>query len=121
MTTRPYRPAAGTVQMVAAVCAMLTALGVAWIGYLTQTARHGVEQVRTTLAAAKESTDEKLGEIHILVNSQMSAALNVNRITTKRLAEMPGATAEDIEAAQLAQDAYNEHQRRQAAADSQKE
>lgn len=80
--------------------------------------------VATTLKATNTSFGEQLDSIaktgedtHTLVNANMGAALNVNRISTRRLADITNNQA-DIEAADKAEELYLAHERKQATVDA---
>jgi hypothetical protein len=81
-------------------------------------------EVKETLAATNQSFGTKLESIaktaddtHTLVNANMGAALNVNRISTRRLADITKDAA-DIEAADKAEELYLAHERKQATVDA---
>jgi hypothetical protein len=61
---------------------------------------------------AKLQSLEKVGkETHSLVNGALGVQLKITSILARRLAEMPGATAEDQEAARVAEEKYAEHEK----------
>lgn len=83
-----------------------------------------IKEVKETLAANTTATEAKLDSIaktgedtHTLVNANMGAALNVNRISTRRLADITNNQA-DIEAADKAEELYLAHERKQATVDA---
>lgn len=84
-----------------ALIAAAAAVAVAYIRYQTKTLRK--------IARVTEQT-------HILVNSNMGIQLRINAVATRRLSLMTGA-ADDIEAANLAERLYLEHQTKQAVVD----
>jgi len=75
--------------------------------------------VKATLATATDKQNEKLGEIHALVNSGMGAQLETTAIALRRLATL-SAEPDDVIAADRAEELFREHQKKQANADSNK-
>lgn len=83
-----------------------------------------IKEVASALADSTTATDTKLDQIaktgedtHTLVNANMGAALNVNRISTRRLADITKDAA-DIEAADKADELYRAHEAKQATVDA---
>jgi hypothetical protein len=88
------------------------------------TAAVKVEEVKTTLAADKASSDAKLGglaevtgKIHVLTNSNMAAQLKISSVALKRVAELTK-HPDDVAAFQLADKLLREHEGKQAVVDS---
>jgi hypothetical protein len=130
-----------TVQIVGLVLSFLTAVFTGLMGYLMAKLKSGqqaaatevraaaveVAAVKTTLADNAETQARTLDNIaavthdtHTLVNNNMGVALHVNKVNARRLAVLPGATAEDHAAADMADRLYAEHQAKQAAVDAAK-
>jgi hypothetical protein len=93
-----------------------------------------VATVKTTLADTTAAQDRKLDDIaavghdtartaeavHTLVNSNMGTALHVNKVVTRRLADLTQDRTDEI-AANLAEKMYAEHQTKQATVDAHNE
>jgi len=107
-----------TAQIVSAIATPIGVMFAAWIGYMTMRSAKKAEEVRTTLAVVSKVTDAKLDQIHMLVNSNMEAALQINMLATRRIANGPDAKDEDFIAAKLAADAYLDHRLRQTVVDT---
>jgi hypothetical protein len=56
---------------------------------------------------------------HTLLNSGMLAQMNVARIALRKLAQRPEATADDVAAADLADELYHQHEAKQKTVDLQ--
>ena len=97
------------VQKVATIAAQTT----------TQTAAQ-VEEVKQTLVDSQTETNGKLDKIHTLVNSSMGTALKMNaelaRWKAEQRKDLPGNDA-DIALAEAMENAYREHQAKQAVVD----
>jgi hypothetical protein len=76
-----------------------------------------VEEVKTALKASDAHTDEKLDDIHTLVNSNFGVQLKISAIALRRLAGLTK-DADDIAAAATADKALVEHERKQRIVDS---
>lgn len=90
-------------------------------------AANAASEVKATLAvdtanttARMESLAKVAKDTHTLVNSNMEVQLNLNRAMARRLAALPNAPAEDIEAAKHAELMYQEHVKKQAIVDGAK-
>lgn len=86
-----------------------------------------VEEVKTTLVKSDEKTDRKLEAIaetgestHRLVNSAMTLQLRLNKLTTQRLATLTQDPL-DVEAAKLATQQLDEHEKKNALVDEKNE
>lgn len=69
-----------------------------------------VEDVKTALVNSDKKTDNKLTEIHTLVNSKFSTLLKTNAIALRRVASGRDANADDEAAAVYAETALAEHE-----------
>ena len=79
-------------------------------------AEASTEDVKEKLARDSAVRTKKLDAItavakatHTLVNGNMTAQLNINRLLARRLAELPNAKHEDVQAAQIAEQLYQSH------------
>lgn len=84
------------------------------------------EEVKATLEVHTAVTDARLSELksvahetHTLVNSNMGVQLKLNAAVTRRLAGLTG-HADDLAAADLAEQMYQEHLKKQAQVDAAK-
>jgi hypothetical protein len=120
-----------TVDRVAIVISAVTALGIAYIGYLTTVANESARTAaqRTEVVAEKLDTSTsqvsasitqvggELDKIHTLVNSSHGVQLRMTYIALERLAHF---TKDDLdkEAASEAKRLYEEHMRKQKILDA---
>lgn len=79
-----------------------------------------VEQTKTTLAATTAVTNNKLNEIHTLVNSDHGITLRLWSTAVQRIADLTG-KSEDQSLANEAKLQSEEHEKKQALVDSSKE
>ncbi len=77
-----------------------------------------VAEVKKDLDSISETTTQKLDVIHILVNSEMHIALEAVATLSRRIADMPGSSVQDQEAAVRAEYALTEHDARQIIVDA---
>lgn len=120
-----------TETMKSAIITGIFALCMAYLNYRTQlvvekTAKDAavkVEKVKENLELTNAATDAKLTDIvetgdkvHILVNNNMAIQLKVSALALRRVAELTKDPM-DIDAAEVAEKAYRDHQVRQGVVD----
>jgi hypothetical protein len=94
----------------------LAASHVAAVAAQTGVAAARVQEVKVDLHKANGVTNEKLDEIHTLVNSNLERSLKISALALRRVADLTG-HAGDAEAAKVAEEALAEHQRKQKVVD----
>lgn len=93
-----------------------TIMGVVLTGFITYILaqqRHKAELVTKSL----NNIEIVSAATHTLVNSASLVQLRLNAMLSRRVAEFPGASQEDKEAAKVAEELYQEHKKRQEAVD----
>ena len=78
-----------------------------------EVAKAARDKLQTSMDETKATGDK----IHILVNSSMSAQLKISMIALRRIAAMTG-NADDIQAAEIAEQLFHEHELKQSMVDS---
>lgn len=113
-----------------AVVGLLGTVFTTMMGYFMRRADHraAAEKVQVQLVAERLAASDRINELklqnianvvdatHTLSNSKMGNALRINKIATRRLAELSKDPA-DWETAKEAELQYDEHQRQQAKVD----
>lgn len=94
----------------AAIAGIVT-VAMAWIAHKTASKVEEVGKKVDSVAVVSE-------KIHILSNSAMGLQLRLNASHSKRLAALPVASPQDIEAAETAGKALAEHDKQQAVVDA---
>lgn len=95
------------------IAATAAALAVGEVKIKAAEAAEIVKEVKTNLEETNSAVDKKLTDIHTLVNSQLGVALKLNAANSRWRALQSG-KAEDIQAAEQAEELLHKHENNQA-------
>lgn len=104
---------ASIIAIVTVIGTLLTTISTGVIAILTSKQKYQAEAA----ARSRANIATVVAATHTLVNSASLVQLRINALLSKRIAAYPDATAEDKEAALVAEELYQEHKSRQGQVD----